>query len=342
MRGLSKVKKSLDEHNAQHSRKYLRRLKLEPNEFAEVIFLGTATTEPFISKEHAFRESDKVFSSEVCSEEDCELCHASAEGDKRVGRVAPKYCFNMYDMRWQKKTLDKKRTERDGKERYKYEFVDEDDVTEVGIRKGIFLRAGHVVVEYPTMHVTSLDAVNRQAGRTCKNCGGKISVSGYTTKDGTVCTKKVRAMSGEEKEDRLYAGKIKEVLACSKCSKPKRVDMFNSVVQIGRSGNGKSTSYQFQILRNADIPDDVQEAIKSIELVDWDDVKKPKPPNVVALMLGKRRTSKVRDDEEVEEEEDMVEDYDDEEVFGDSSDDDDDDENEAPARRVVKKKPVRR
>lgn len=284
----------------------------------------------------------------MCAGEDgCVLCEANIEGDKRVGKATEKACFNIYDMRWQKKTIDKRRSERDGKERYKYETVSEDDVTEAGTRKGIFVRAGHVCLEYPPMHVAALDATNRQAGRKCKNCGkGKITVSGYKNAEGKIRTKAVEKMTEDEVEDRISRGQLFEVLTCSKCEKPKRVSIFNSVVQIGRSGTGTSTSYQFQVLPDEDIPEDVLQALKDVKLYDWESIKKPKPANVLSTMLG-RKQRKVRDEEE--EDEDETEDYeeeeaDEDEVLSDDDDDDaeDEDDDEPPPRRATKKKASRR
>jgi hypothetical protein len=354
------IKKTVEKHKREsNAGRYVRRLKLKDGEFARGRFLGDDVTGMHESVEHSIRDG-KMFDSVVCAGEGkCVLCHANSIGDKRVGRATPKFSFSFFDFRWVKKTRNEKESRKAGRDKFDYEVVDDDDVTPAGIRKGIYKRQGVVACEFPSTHATGLEGVNAQAGRKCKSCGkGKISVDGYEDKNGKPCSKKAAAMEEEELNDALDAGVIKEVISCSKCDDPERVSIFNSVVQVGRTGVEIKTSYQFSVDATEDFPEDVE--WDKVEPIDFAAIKVPRSQEALAAKLGiknpfKKKAKSKDDDEDEEDEEDDFEDYEDDEeeadedsVFGEDDDEDsddkdsdedeeEDDEEEPRPRRKAKK-----
>lgn len=332
--GMRNIKRTVDETKREFGGRseYARYLKIEDGETAELLFLGDGINEPKLMLEHGFRDGSK-FSSIRHRTEHCVACAVIASGDRRVSRASTKACFTLFDMRWAKKTKDAERTARDGKDRFKFEPITEDDVSDAGIKKGVHVRRGRCGWKMPGQWAQAVDAVNARAGRRCKSCGkGKITILGYLTKSG----KKINRKAYEEDElvEMLDAGKIVEQLECNRCEKPIRTSIFNSVVAVTRSGSGTNTSYQFSVL-----PDDVdyEEVFGEggrPDLYDWDAVDPELSANAQAALLGVKNPfgkSSRKDADLDDEDEDGADDYDDEDPFAD-------DEEEKPKKKSGSKK----
>lgn len=311
---------------------WMRYFSLGDGETASVLFLGTPETEPALSREHSIKDGNK-FSSIQHRENDCVACHVNTGGDRRVGRPSVRARFTFFDLRWARKRKDKERSAKDGQDRYKYEPIEEDVVTDEGIRKGVYVRRGKCGWRMPAQWAQALETAEARVNKKCKNCGkGRISVSGY---EGA----KTKGLDDEEIEELLEKGKIKEVLECSKCDDPERTSVFNSVVEITRSGTKKSTSYQFSVTLD-DIPTEGMPE-EMPEAYDWDSVDGEPSTSAQAQALGVRdpfssgKGSAASSYDEDDDDDDPFEsdDDDDEDPL---NDDDEDDEEDKPAAKRMK------
>lgn len=330
---MRQVKKAADEHKQEHgSGGFIRYAVLKDGESGEFVFLGTPSTEPNLIAEHSFRNG-KRFDNLVHRKSQCVACRAVTNGDRRVGRPALRGYFSVYDTRWSRKRLDEENSE-PNKPRYKYEPLEESQVTEKGKKKGIHVRRGKSAFAFSNQWVQALVGINAQAGKRCSTCGkGKISVVGYTDAEGKPASKKAARMDEEQLETAIDSGKLVEKLKCSNCPKPIRRSIFNRMVTVSRTGEGTNTSYQFQI--GDEVDDDLLAEIEEakVEPYDFDDLRRPLSASAQAEKLGVRNPYKGKDEDEDDDAEDEAESYDD-----DDSDLFDDDDGDAPRRNKASKK----
>jgi hypothetical protein len=342
MRGMSAVKFVIEQHQrTAGAGGFIRYLKLEDGDTAYVLFMDA--TEPEIYNEHNFKNG-KQFKPIRCREENCVACHVASGGDRRVGRSSPKYGFSLYDLRWAKKVKDVKRSEQDGQDRFTFEPLEEEDVTEKGKARGIHVRRGKCAWKMSGQWMQAVRAINISAGKRCKSClKGKILRTGYEKPDGTPA--KVRTLEEDQIEALLESGKIVEKLSCTGCENPVRKSIFNSIVGITRSGIDTNTTYQFEVL-NDDFPEDVVELLESKDgpkPYDWEALNPEPTPEGQARDLGvpnpfgkpskNKHVASSYDDED-----DDSEDDDDEDPFADDEDEEEDDDEEEEEKKPVKKK----
>jgi hypothetical protein len=342
MRGMSSLRGALKDYDRQTQRSTGRFFSLKDGESAEVLFLGDMLSEPFVIYEHSFAKGGNQFSSIQHRLTDCVACYVATTGDRRLGRVQPKGCFSIYDMRWQKRKLDREKSTKD-KEVYLYSDADESDVTDEGIAKKMFFRRGRCYWKASGQWATALDVIDTKAGARCKSClKGKIKCVGYAKPDGT---KVIPQKTEDELRELVAKGKYTERLSCTNCDEPARRSIFNSVVRITRTGKEKKTSYQFEVLAD-DIPEDV------LELLDSKDGPKPfdfeklfgePSSDDQAAELGIRNPLRNSGDRSAKPSDDEADDYfdDDDDEYGADPFADDDEVEEKPARKkkvVMKKK----
>ena len=366
-RGMSSIKGAVKESQSQGG--FMRYFRLGDGESTEVILLGTPATEPYQLKKHSFRDG-KMFKTIAHREENCVACYANTNGDRRVNRPGIKLGFTFYDLAWMRKKKDEERSTKEGRDRFQFKRVDADAVTPKGVRKGIYVRAGKCGWEMPPQWATALDAVNNANRKRCRSCmKGKITLVSYWS-----VKKKKKVSLGDKEPDEVQelinSGKVTEKLECSKCKKPERMTIFNSIVTITRSGQNTNTSYQFGLSPD-DYPEDFVELMDSKEppeAYDWESLTAEPSTSQQAQELGirdpfgsKRRRGEDDDDEaddysngdDDEEDErsifsddedgddedgDADDDDDDEDPLSDEDDDDEDDDDEDDEPRKNKKK----
>jgi hypothetical protein len=285
-RGLNAIKGVIDQNKRENAGSFTLRLQIADGDTAYVLFLDP--TEPEAILEHNFKQG-KQFTPIRHRDENCVACHVAASGDKRVGRVGPKFCFSTYDLRWTKKLKDVKRSEEEGRDKYTYEDMDESEVTEKGKARGIHIRRGKRTWKASNQWALMVAATNTQAGKRCKSClRGKITRTGYEKKDGTPF--RAKGMEDEKVDALLQSGKIVEVIECTNCETPVRKSIFNSIVGITRAGEGTNTTYQFEVLAD-DLPEDVLELMEGKEApepYDWGAVEPIPTAEAQARTLGIR------------------------------------------------------
>lgn len=332
LRGMSAMAGVIEENKRNQASSFQPwRFKLDDGETGYYLFIGSPETEPVYVNEHSVRKG-KQFDTILHREKNCVACYQNTNGNRSVSRHSTKACYSLYDIRWQKKTLDRKRSEEEGQDRYNYVIVEEDEVTEKGKARGIFKRGGLRQWKMSGQWFQALGAVNTSAGKKCKSClRGKITCIGYENKDGTKIN--TSNLSPGQIRKKLELGKLVERLKCSSCKKPVRKSIFNSIVAVTRAGSNTNTTYQFEILAEDDVPEDVLyelQAKDGVKPIDWDALLQEPTAQAQSQQLGVRNPFRGNEEEDSDDAEDYEddEDEDDSDPFAERDEDDDEESDE--------------
>jgi hypothetical protein len=224
-------------------------LLMEDGDEAEVWFIGTADTEPFMKKMHTVRGAGKMkFLEDVCAvgeegHDGCVECWAEASGDKRIGKARKKGVFSLVDTRFVHKQKNDEKTAGGKFEKFDWEECtcpDEDPdpkQCKACKRKMPRERRGLAKGKWGIQTLVAIDGLNQQLGRKCVSCGkGRIKITGYMNAKGKVLPD-IEDVDNPENWAPQYE--------CTKCDDPKPGNIFSCPITIRRNGKGESTTYTF-------------------------------------------------------------------------------------------------
>lgn len=287
--------------------KYFRPSKLVPNKvrFFEGKYLSPVdgVEDPHYNfVEHKLKLSDKQFFNIPCTQRPgdhapaapfpCVACHYKEAGDARI-TSSEKWVFNLL---WLTNFHEvEEPSKRDASKTVKYkeacpgrgcERCAHGEPKTFGDRRWFSVGRNHF---------TNIATANKQIGQSCR-CGGELTRVSFECLN---CAEMLLDIANSKKtveQEEQYAGQMvtcrkcrqtsipAEVLECSKCQDPVRLQIFDTDIEIQKSGEGTGTILTFPKWTQKATP--IPEALKAMaEPWDFDVIFKADEPAVMAKRL---------------------------------------------------------